>query len=173
MPLSAPEALGGLSLRVVVSDSGPLRSLGRLDLLGLLPALFASVQVPEQVLRECAARPGNVDAGRINAAIQNGWLSPCGVEAVLDGPLGVGERAAMACALAVGASLLTDDLAARRHAETLRLVVFGTLGVLVRAKQAGLLPRVAPLIEQLRASGQRFASGVVGQALAAAGEAAS
>jgi predicted nucleic acid-binding protein len=55
--------------RVVVSDAGPLISLGRLDLLSVLPALFAGVQVPEQVLRECAARPNNVGAARITIAM--------------------------------------------------------------------------------------------------------
>jgi hypothetical protein len=80
LPLLAPERSGMVPLRVVVSDAGPLISLGRLDLLTLLPELFASVQVPEQVLRECAARPSNEDAARIAAAIQNGWLLACGPE---------------------------------------------------------------------------------------------
>ena len=42
---------------IVVSDAGPLISLGRLDLIGLLSALFAKVLVPEAVIRECLARP--------------------------------------------------------------------------------------------------------------------
>lgn len=171
MPPSGPEPQGAVALRVVVSDSGPLICLGRLDLLRLLPALFADVQVPDWVLRECAARPGNDDAARINAAIANGWLMPCGLQAMVDGPLGRGERAAMARALAIGAGLLTDDQEARIHAESLRLFVVGTLGVLVRGKRAGLLANVAPLIQQLRTSGQRFGSGVIAQALAAVGEA--
>ena len=54
MPPLGPEPQGAVLLRVVVSDSGPLICLGRLDLLRLLPALFAEVQVPEPVLRECA-----------------------------------------------------------------------------------------------------------------------
>ena len=171
MPLSGPEPQGAAPLRVIVSDSGPLICLGRLDLLMLLPALFADVQVPDPVLRECAARPGNNDAARINAAITNGWLKPCGAQAMADGPLGRGERAAIARALAISAGLLTDDQEARRHAESLRLFVVGTLSVLVRGKRAGLLASMAPLIHQLRASGQRFGSGVVAQALAAVGEA--
>ena len=78
MPPLGPEPQSAMALRVVVSDSGPLICLGRLDRLSLLPALLADVQVPDQVLRECAARPGNDDAARINAAIANGWLKPCG-----------------------------------------------------------------------------------------------
>ena len=171
MPASGLEPQRPVPRRVVVSDSGPLICLGRLDLLRLLPALFADVQVPAQVLRECAARPGTDDAARINAAIAQGWLTPCGVQVMSDGPLGRGERAAMARALTIGAGLLTDDQEARLHAETLRLFVVGTLGVLVRSKRVGLLVSLAPLIHQLRGSGQWFGSGVVAQVLAAAGEA--
>jgi uncharacterized protein len=167
----APETPGALVRRVVVSDAGPLISLGRLDLLHLLPVLFASVQVPEQVLRECAARPNNPDAARITTAIQSGWVWPCGVQAVEPGALGRGERSAIARSLSIGAGLLTDDHAARLHAQSLQLAVMGTLGVLIRAKHVGLLASVAPQIELLRASGQRFGNNVVALVLAAAGEA--
>lgn len=159
-------------MRVVVSDTGPLICLGRLDLLRLLPALFADVQVPEQVLLECTSRSRSPDAALITAAIGQGWLTPCGPQPLPDGPLGRGERAAIARALAIGAGLLADDQAARDHAQSLQLVVFGTLGVLVRGKRAGLVPAVSPLVERLRASGQRFGHAVVQQAVSAAGEAA-
>ncbi|MCZ2089404.1 MAG: DUF3368 domain-containing protein [Burkholderiales bacterium] len=158
-------------MRVVVSDSGPLICLGRLDLLHLLTNLFTEVQVPEQVLQECAARPKSADSTRIADAVAQGWLLPCGPQPLPAGPLGRGERAAIAPALAIGAGVLTDDQGARSHAESLGLPVAGTLGVLVRAKRRGLVPAVAPLIDVLRGSGQRFGSHVVEQALAAAGEA--
>lgn len=157
--------------RVVVSDAGPLICLGRLDLLRLLPALFTEVQVPDRVLVECTSRWQSPDAARITAAIAQGWLTACGPQEMIDGTLGRGERAAIARALAIGAGLLTDDQDARVHAESLKLTVVGTLGVLIRSKQAELVPSVAPLIGNLRASGQRFGRSVVAQALAAAGEA--
>lgn len=155
-------------MRVVVSDSGPLICLGRLDLLRLLPALFAEVQVPEQVVLECASRPQSADAVHIAAAIQQGWLTPCGSQPIPEGPLGRGERAAIARAQAIGAGVLTDDQQARDYAESLQLVVIGTLGVLIRGKRAGLVTTVAPLIERLRAGG---VSDRRNQALSAAGEA--
>ena len=164
MPPSGPEPQRAAALRVVVSDSGPLICLGRLNLLVLLPALFADVQVPDQVLRECATRPGNIDAARIMNAVASGWLKPCGLQALADGPLGRGERAAITRALAIDAGLLTDDQEARLYALSLHLFVVGTLGVLVRAKRAGLLAGVAPLIQQLRDSGQWFGNGVTSRA---------
>ena len=158
-------------MRVVVSDAGPLICLGRLDLLRLLPALFADVQVPDRVLLECTSRWQSPDAARIRAAVAKGWMTACGPQQMIEGTLGRGERAAIARALAIGAGLLTDDQEARVHAELLQITVVGTLGVLIRGKHAGLVPSVAPLIDHLRASGQRFGRMVVAQALAAAGEA--
>jgi uncharacterized protein len=171
LPPLAPEPTSAAALRVVVSDAGPLISLGRLDLLGLLPKLFSQVQVPDQVLRECMQRPENVDARRIAAAVDLGWLTSCGAPVLLEGNLGRGGLAAIAQALSIGAGVLTDDQEARLLAQSLQLAVIGTLGVLVRAKLAGFVSAVSPLIQTLQASGQRFGNGVVAIALAAAGEA--
>jgi len=160
------------ALRVVVSDSGPLIALGRLDLLSLLPALFAQVQVPQEVLDECLARPDNADAVRIRSAVSQTWLTLCEATPIVKDGLDLGERAAIARALEIGAGLLADDRAARQHAESLGLVVVGTLGVLVRAKRSGHVAAIGPLVEQLRASGQRLSNAAVAQALAAAHEVA-
>jgi uncharacterized protein len=157
-------------VRVVVCDAGPLICLGRLDLIRLLPALFADVQVPDQVLLECTSRWQSPDASRIKTAVALGWLTACGPQQMIEGTLGRGERAAIARALTLGAGLLTDDHGARSHAESLNIKVVGTLGVLSRSKHGGLLPAVGPLIHQLQATGQRFGRAAVAQALTAAGE---
>lgn len=167
-PPSSPDPAS--RLRVVVSDAGPLISLGRVDLLRVLPVLFSEVQVPDQVLRECSVRPDNADLARIRAALGSRWIVSCGVVPLPAGPLGIGERAAIGRALAIGAGLLADDHDARHYAASLGLRVIGTLGVLVRAKHAGLLEAVAPLVERLRSSGQRLGADAVAQALTAAGE---
>ena len=164
MPLSGVE--------IVVSDAGPLISLGRLDLLALLPALFTQVQVPQQVMAECLARPEQIDTRRVMAAVDAGWLLVC-VAVALPEPaeLGLGERAAIGRALETGAGLLADDFGARHYARAHGLVVIGTLGVLAVAKKSGHIARIAPLIEQLRAGGQRLSHAAVADALAMAGEA--
>jgi uncharacterized protein len=156
---------------VVVSDAGPLIALGRLDLLVLLSTQFAEVQVPQQVIKECMSRPGNPDVARILTAFAQNWLTSCEAVPVAAQALGAGERAAIARALEIGAGLLADDQDARLFAQAMGLQTIGTLGVLVRAKRAGVVTSIRPLIEQLRAGGQRLGAGVVAQALAAAGEA--
>lgn len=171
-PASWSMSLLPLALKVVVSDAGPLIALGRLDLLALLPALFAEVQVPQAVLDECFARPENADAVRIREAVGQQWLTPCNATPIDKEGLDLGERAAIARAVEIGAGLLVDDRATRQHAIGLGLVVIGTLGVLVQAKRAGHVAAVRPLVNLLRASGQRLSHAAVAQALAAAQEAA-
>jgi uncharacterized protein len=156
---------------VVVSDAGPLIALGRLDLLALLPKVFAQVQVPTAVLEECMGRPGNADAARIQLAVDRHWLIACDAVPIVREGLDPGECAAIARALEIGAGLLADDQAARQYALQVGLHVIGTLGVLVLAKRAGHLPAVKPLIDRLRAGGQRLSHVAVAQALAAADEA--
>ncbi|MCC7100209.1 MAG: DUF3368 domain-containing protein [Rubrivivax sp.] len=165
-----PSARSG-GARVVVSDAGPLISLGRLDLLALLPEVFAQVQVPTLVLDECMARPDNADAQRIQAAVDRHWLVTCDAAPIVKDGLDVGECAAIARALQIGAGLLADDQAARSCASELGIQVIGTLGVLVLAKRAGQLSAIKPLVERLRAGGQRLSQAAVAQALRAADEA--
>lgn len=156
--------------RVVVSDAGPLIALDRLDLLHLLPVLFLQVQVPMAVFDECMARPQNVDALRIQSALDKRWLTLCNANPIAAPGLDLGECAAIARALETDAGLLVDDRAARQHASTLGLAVIGTLGVLVLAKRAGHVGAIGPLITTLRASGQRLSNAAVAQAMASASE---
>ena len=160
------------SARIVVADAGPLIALGRLDALHLLPKLFAEIQVTATVLAECSARPGFIDAQRIERAVQLGWLTPCeGQFEGAQGRLDPGETSAIARALEIDAGLLLDDRAAVSYARALGLKVIGTLGVLVLAKREALLERVAPLIGQLQAGGHYLGPSAVQAALRAAGEA--
>lgn len=179
MPASAPDAqaqhqpvgLPGATGTVVVSDAGPLIALGRLDLLGVLGALFSEIQVPEVVVAECMARPGNADAHRIRQAMDSGLLLICAPPPVLLPGLEAGESAAIARAMNIGAALLMDERAGRQHALALGLAVTGTLGVLVRARRRGLVGPLAPLVATLRASGQRLSHAAVAHALVTLGDA--
>ena len=64
--------------------------------------------------------------------------------------LGPGETEALMLALESGKEVVVlDDDLGRRVAETLGLRLKGTLGLLLDAKQAGLIPTVGPLLDQL------------------------
>ena len=157
--------------KLVVTDAGPLMALGRQDLLGLLPALFQQVHVPEVVVRECLAHPDLPDAQRIEAALSEGWLLAREASPLDMRGLDLGERCAIAVALDLGATLLVDDRAARRHAEVLGLSVLGTLGVLVLAKRRGLIAEVKPVVQAMRQGGHFISPSALQAVLQAAGEA--
>ena len=65
--------------------------------------------------------------------------------------LGPGETQVLALALELpGAVVIIDDNLARQVAESLNIKLMGTLRVLLDAKLAGMVPAVAPLLDQLQ-----------------------
>ena len=66
-----------------------------------------------------------------------------------------GERQAVALAFGLGKNvlLLMDDYAGRQAAKSLQIHVTGLVGLLVLAKQRGLVEKVGSLVEELRNAG--------------------
>ena len=161
-----------------VSNSSPLIHLARIGRLGLLHSLFSPLTIPGAVHREVVSegrdRPG---ASEVARAVADGWLT---VALVADSPglqqlraaLDEGEAEAIQLALQLQPDrVLLDEAPARRQAERLGLKVTGTLGVLLRAKQTGLLPSVAAELPRLQTEGGfHIAPKFVAQILSAAGE---
>ena len=129
----------------VVSDSGPLIALERIQQLPLLPQLFVQIIIPPAVEREFGRARQWSDwlvVQRLSHARRLGTLSLS---------LGAGEREAIRLCLEIGATrLLVDDKAARRVARSLDLPIVGTLGILLAAKRRGLLTTVRPCLDALR-----------------------
>jgi predicted nucleic acid-binding protein len=85
--------------------------------------------------------------------------------------LGAGESAVLTWAyLNQNTEAILDDLAARRCASTLNIQVRGTLGLVLTAKQRGIIPAAKPTIEKLRQSGMYLSDKVINQALSLVGE---
>ncbi|MGR8933517.1 MAG: DUF3368 domain-containing protein [Gammaproteobacteria bacterium] len=61
-------------------------------------------------------------------------------------------------------------MAARRCANALGLRVIGSLGIILMAKQKGLVPSVKPIIEHLSRVGLYLDAGLVAKVLEMAGE---
>ena len=81
-----------------------------------------------------------------------------------------GERSALALALLRRAVVLVDERRGRACAVDLGLHVLGTLGLLVRAREQGLIDRVRPLADALLASGYYLARPLIDRTLASIGE---
>jgi predicted nucleic acid-binding protein len=68
--------------------------------------------------------------------------------------LDAGERSVIALALRLSADFaVLDDLAGRKAGAELGLTVVGSLGLLVRAKQFGLIAEVRPTMDEMIANG--------------------
>lgn len=159
--------------QLAVLDSTPIIALALIGKLDLLQRLYDQVVIPPAVQQEVlAGGPGA--AGRAELR-QASWVrviplqDPRRAEMLSD--LDQGEAEVIALAQELGADLVViDERLARRHTKRLGLTLTGTLGVLLRAKRAGLVPSIAPLIEQLLRGGIRLGDSVVAEALRLSGE---
>lgn len=66
--------------------------------------------------------------------------------------------------------VILDDRNARRIAEQLSLKVIGTVGMLLRAKQKGVITEIKPLLTALNQADFRISEAIVQKALRIAGE---
>ena len=141
--------------RVVIADSSPLIALARINQLNLLHHLASRVIVPPAVWSEVTVKaPEAPGASVVREAT---WLEVLNPDRALVEALAIlldrGEAECIALAQTTTNSLLLlDDSRARRVGEQLSLRLIGTLGLLRRAKQAGLIEALRPQIEALQAN---------------------
>ena len=138
----------------VICNTSPIQYLHQADVLELLPTLVGQVCIPEAVAAEFQeGRRRNV---RLPALEVLSWLivrpvrDPTLVPLVTH--LGDGEKEVPALGLETqDPLLLLDDRDARPYARALELEVSGTLGLLLRAKERGVLDAVRPVLDRLQA----------------------
>jgi predicted nucleic acid-binding protein len=125
---------------LVVADSSPVIVLVTIDHIRILPALFREVAIPPQVVEELTRASRTAEVREFIAAPPP-WLverSPSYVETIET--LHAGEMAAISLARELKADLLLIDEVEGRKAAAARDIPFaGTIGVLERAADQGLL----------------------------------
>jgi predicted nucleic acid-binding protein len=141
--------------------------------LGSLAGLIGEVIVPWEVGQELAAGHAK-DATWQEVQSLPGILHRSHrvtVHSLLSAQIDMGEAAVFQTAMdEAHDTVILDDLKARRIALTLGLQVTGTLGILLQAKQAGLLPSVSAAIAALEKRGMWIAPPLVARAIHLAGE---
>ena len=127
---------------IVVADTTPLNYLVLIDAIELLPALYEHVLIPWEVHNELQ-RPKTPDKVRAWALNLPAWCEARSVTAAPDiqlAELDPGERDAIQLALETGVdTLLMDETEGRREALRRHLLVTGTVAVLEKAAQRGLI----------------------------------
>ena len=129
----------------VVADTSPIRYLMRIGEIDLLLKLYSQVILPRVVLEELQAEDG-LPMVREWAQHLPGWVlvqTPTKPLSVSMPNLHRGESDAIALAEELKAPLLLiDDRVGMRVALERGLTITGTLGVLVEAAQARLVPSI-------------------------------
>ncbi len=149
-----------------VVNASPLIVLSKIDHQHLLLKLADEIAVPEAVLAEVNAGPADDPARRFLGTFPLPVVAIAPDPEVLAWDLGAGETAVLSWALAnPGWSAVLDDGMARRCAHTLSVPLLGTLGIIIRARRAGLIAAAAPVLRALQAQGLRLDEAVVREAL--------
>lgn len=162
-----------MTKNTIVGDSSPLIALAIIQQLELLPKLYQRIVIPHKVWEEItingAGLPGALAISQLD------WLIIEKPAQELLTPLSIfldpGEAEAIALAMSLPEStVLLDDAQARRVAERFGVNRIGTLGVLRRAKKAGLVDVIKPYILQLQKSGIYIRQSLVDAVLHDVGE---
>lgn len=144
---------------VVIANTSPLQYLFQIEMIELLRSRYGKVLVPEAVVAELErgreqgiSLPDPAELPWIQIRrVAHGSLLPLAAD------LGPGEREVLALtAETPGAVALLDDALARRYARNLKLSCTGTLGILLRAREQGLVGELRPVIDRLENLGFRL-----------------
>jgi predicted nucleic acid-binding protein len=159
--------------RLVVCNTSPLLYLYQVGQLDLLRDLYGRIRIPpavEEELRAGAERGIEVPDVQVLEWLDTQPLRDSTLLAVVT-DLGAGEAEAIALALSdPGSLLILDDKLARRIARLNGVTITGTLGVLVKAKKEGFLPKVFPVIELLRKTTMHLTQALIETVLEESGE---
>ena len=162
-------------MRRVIVNSTPLIVLCNVGRLEILRTLYTEITIPEAVFAEvtkkedsaCQIVKNSLDWIRVERI-----LSPSDKK-MYQAKLHDGEVEVMILAQeGVRADLVVlDDNAAKKTAKYLGLTVTGTLGILLKAKKVGMIPMIAPVLEEIKKNGFYISEAVEQMVLREAGEA--
>ncbi len=157
----------------IICNTSPLQYLHQLGLLDAVRSIVGRLTVPPAVVAELEeGRTRGVDLPdlhKLDWVLVRAPKSRTLVPLVTD--LGPGETEVLMLALeAPEATVVLDDALVRQFAEMLGLRLTGTLGLLLDAKDAGLVPALSPVLDQLQALRFRLAPHTRAAVLKLAGE---
>jgi predicted nucleic acid-binding protein len=148
---------------IIISDTSCLIILDKIDELELLMKVGSKIFVTPIILKEFGKSLPE-------------WVSVLAPEnshyqQILELDLDEGEASAIALSLEMkNPILMLDELKGRKVAERLNLRYSGTFGLILKAKQLGLINSVKPILEKIRATNFRFDEKLFEKVLEQAGE---
>lgn len=129
-----------------IVDTSVLIALEKINLLNILCKIYKEIILPETVINEFGIPI-------IDCYSTKKVKSPLVKLLVGDLNLGKGESEVISLAREMGMRIIIDDLKARKVAETLELNVTGTIGLLLKAENMGLIESAYDKAKELRDKG--------------------
>ncbi|MDP2335863.1 MAG: DUF3368 domain-containing protein [Bacteroidota bacterium] len=156
----------------VISNTTPLLSLLKIDKLDLLRDLYGIVSIPQAVFLEIEAgkeKPYYRDLSEYD------WIKIVNIRNIESRTyffdLDDGEAEVLILAKEQGADLvILDEIMGRRYAQQLEFNITGTVGILLKAKEKGLISSLGNLLKELAEKGTWLNTNLISKALKLAGE---
>ena len=162
-----------MPIQPVISNTTPLIGLSGLNHLPLLRDLYTEVWIPREVEKEFLALDETVYQEVLDSAP---WIKVVDLtnphNAAIYQGIDDGEAEVFALAVEHDARLvLLDENKGRKKAKEIGLTVKGTVGILLEAKEEGLIEVIKPFLLRLRANGIYLSESLINNALQDADEA--
>ena len=160
----------------IISNTGPIIGLAKINQLNLLNDLASEVLIPPLVYRELLGKYG-WELSRIDEAL-NRFIKVTQLSSISNeveqaiANLDDGEKQVISLGSISNGELilLLDDRAGRKAAQKLGLPTTGLIGILILAKEKGKISEVSSLLEELRNKGYWLGDSLIEIALKLAGE---
>lgn len=148
---------------VIISDTSCLILLSKIDEFNLLKSIAKKVYITPAIFDEFGKELP--DWIIIKSPLNNQY------QKIFEADIDPGEASAIALSLELENSiLLIDDLKGRKTADRLKIKYSGTFGLILRAKQEGIISSVKPILEKIRATNFRFSESLYSYIIEMAGE---
>ena len=135
--------------KIIISDTSCLIILTKIGELDLLRQLYKTVTITQDILLEYGEPlPDLIEVLQAKDPYR---------QQLLEMQIDKGEASAIALALETSENIIIlDDWKARKLAERLGLSVTGTLGVIIKAKNNGIIPTIKPYLDKIRETNFRI-----------------
>ena len=135
---------------LIVSDTSPITNLIQINLLDILKDVYQQIIIPQSVYEELCEI-----TSQKQLLDQQDWIYVISAENTalvtsLETELDTGESESIVLALELQVDfLIIDEVKGRLKAESMGIKIVGLLGTLLKAKNLGLIPTIAPVLEKL------------------------
>ena len=144
--------------RIIISDTSTLIIFHKINELNLLELVYGELITTPEIAEEFGEKLPN-------------WIKVQSVsdekyQRLLETQVDRGEASAIALASEFeDVTLILDDLKARKLAIKLKFKTTGALGVIHKAKQMSIIPKVKPLIDKLLLTNFRISNNIIDEIL--------